>query len=98
MTERNRIQAYFPQGAVPLSNPVGTAPGIWMKIGRACFACLPGVPSEMKLMFREQVMPRLRQDGFINRVIVHRKINLFGKGESDIEALAHGPDGPRPRA
>ena len=88
MTERNRIQAYFPQGAVPLPNPVGTAPGIWMKIGRACFACLPGVPSEMKLMFRDQVVPRLRQDGFIQRVIVHRKINLFGKGESDIEAQA----------
>lgn len=88
MPERNRTQAYFPAGAVPLANPVGTAPGVWMKIGRASFACLPGVPSEMKLMFREQVMPRLRQDGFIDRVIVHRKINLFGKGEADIESLA----------
>ena len=88
MTERNRTQAFFPEGAVPLPNPVGTAPGIWMKIGRACFACLPGVPSEMKLMFREQVVPRLRQEGFIERVIVHRKINLFGKGESDIESQA----------
>jgi nicotinamide-nucleotide amidase len=88
MTERNRTQAFFPEGAVPLKNPVGTAPGIWMKIGGACFACLPGVPSEMKLMFREQVVPRLRADGFIKNVIVHRKINLFGKGESDIEAQA----------
>ena len=64
MTERNRVQALFPAGAEPLPNPVGTAPGIWMKIGRATIACLPGVPSEMKLMFREQVVPRLRQDGF----------------------------------
>ena len=39
-------------------------------------------------MFREQVVPRLRQDGFIDRVIVHRKINLFGKGEADIESQA----------
>ena len=59
-----------------------------MKIGRATFACLPGVPSEMKLMFREQVVPRLRQEGFVERVIVHRKINLFGKGEAEIEAQA----------
>ena len=88
MPERNRTQACFPEGAVPLANPVGTAPGVWMKIGRATFACLPGVPSEMKLMFREQVVPRLREKGFIERVIVHRKINLFGKGEADIESQA----------
>ncbi len=88
MTERNRTQAFFPEGAIPVPNPVGTAPGIWMKIARASFACLPGVPSEMKLMFREQVVPRLRQEGFIKRVIVHRKINLFGKGEADIESQA----------
>jgi nicotinamide-nucleotide amidase len=88
MPERNRTQALFPEGGGPLANPIGTAPGIWMKIGRAAFACLPGVPSEMKLMFREQVVPRLRQHGFITRVIVHRKINLFGKGEADIESEA----------
>jgi nicotinamide-nucleotide amidase len=88
MTERNRVQALFPQGGEPIPNPVGTAPGIWMRIGRTTFACLPGVPSEMKLMFREQVVPRLRRNDFIDRVIVHRKINLFGRGEADIEAQA----------
>jgi competence/damage-inducible protein CinA-like protein len=88
MTDRNRTQAFFPEGAKPLPNPVGTAPGIWMRIGRAAFGCLPGVPSEMKLMFREQVVPRLRQEGFVERIIVHRKINLFGKGEADIESQA----------
>src|SRR5262249_32085557 len=51
-------------------------------------ACLPGVPSEMRLMFREQVVPRLHRAGFCSGVIVERKINLFGKGESDIESLA----------
>ncbi len=88
MSERNRTQAFFPEGAKPLPNPVGTAPGVWMRIGRTAFACLPGVPSEMKLMFREQVVPKLREEGFVERIIVHRKINLFGKGESDIEAQA----------
>ena len=60
MTDRNRVQAMFPEGAEPLPNRVGTAPGIWMRIGRATIACLPGVPSEMKIMFHEQVVPRLR--------------------------------------
>ena len=39
-------------------------------------------------MFDEQVVPWLRKRGLANRRIVHRKINLFGKGESEIEALA----------
>jgi nicotinamide-nucleotide amidase len=88
MTERNRVQALFPQGAEPLPNRIGTAPGIWMRVGSSTVACLPGVPSEMKLMFHEQVVPRLKQAGLVDRVWVHRKINMFGKGESDIEAQA----------
>jgi nicotinamide-nucleotide amidase len=88
MSERNRVQALFPKAATPLPNPVGTAPGIWMQVDRATVACLPGVPHEMKLMFLDQVVPRLRQSGLINQVTVHRKINLFGKGESEIEAQA----------
>jgi nicotinamide-nucleotide amidase len=88
MTERNRVQSLFPQGATALPNRVGTAPGIWMKVGSATVACLPGVPHEMKLMFHEQVVPRLRQAGWVDCVLAHRKINLFGKGESDIEAQA----------
>jgi nicotinamide-nucleotide amidase len=88
MTERNHVQALFPRGADPLPNRIGTAPGIWMRIGRTTIVCLPGVPSEMKVMFADQVVPRLRQDGWVERVIVHRKINLFGKGEADIESQA----------
>src|SRR3954471_1030046 len=32
MTERNKVQAYFPAGAEPIRNANGTAPGIWMRI------------------------------------------------------------------
>jgi nicotinamide-nucleotide amidase len=88
MAERNRVQALVPVGAEPLPNRVGTAPGLWMRVGRARVGCLPGVPSEMRIMFDEQVLPRLRQLGMTGRVVVHHKINLFGRGESDIEADA----------
>jgi nicotinamide-nucleotide amidase len=88
MVERNKVQALFPEGAEPLPNRLGTAPGIWMELGRATIACLPGIPSEMRVMFVEQVVPRLRRGNWINRIIVHRKINLFGRGESDVEAAA----------
>jgi nicotinamide-nucleotide amidase len=88
MSERNRVQALLPAGALALPNPVGTAPGVWIKIGSATIACLPGVPHEMKQMFQEQVIPRLLAGGLVGLVTVHRKINLFGKGESDFEAQA----------
>lgn len=88
MAARNRVQALIPQGAEPLANRVGTAPGIWMPVGPSIVVCLPGVPSELKIMFDEQVVPRLKRLGIGHRIIVHRVVNLFGKGESDIEAEA----------
>lgn len=87
--ERNRIQAMFPRGSEPIFNPIGTAPGIWMEIprtGRApCrLAAMPGVPSEMKKMYREQVLPKLpRGEHVIRRVCIH----TFGKGESAVEEM-----------
>ena len=88
MPDRNRVQALLPQGAQSLPNRVGTAPGVWLALKNTHFVALPGVPLEMKIMFDEQAVPRLRALGLSGRVIVERKINLFGKGESEIEALA----------
>ncbi|MEM1010358.1 MAG: CinA family nicotinamide mononucleotide deamidase-related protein, partial [Myxococcota bacterium] len=59
MLDVNRKQALIPRGATPLPNPEGTAPGIFLSTQDCDFFCLPGVPSEMRLMLREQVLPRL---------------------------------------
>jgi nicotinamide-nucleotide amidase len=85
MSDRNRVQALFPKGAEPLPNDCGTAPGIWMAIGRAVIGAMPGVPSEMKEMFEKQVRPRLAARGLGGGVVVQRKINTFGLGEALVE-------------
>jgi nicotinamide-nucleotide amidase len=87
MPERNRVQAMFPAGSEVIPNANGTAPGIWLRTGRTIFVCLPGVPREMKPMFVDWVVPRLRQEFSLGEVIVHRTIRSFGAGESQIEEM-----------
>ncbi len=53
-------QALLPEGAGWLPNPVGSAPGFQLVIGRCRFFFLPGVPHEMRRMLADQVLPRLR--------------------------------------
>ncbi len=85
MPERNRVQAMFPVGSEPIPNDLGTAPGVWMCVGQAVLVAMPVVPSEMKRMYEGYVKPRLMQMGMSSGVVVQRKINCFGTGESNVE-------------
>ena len=92
MPQTNLIQAQFPQGAAPIHNPHGTAPGIDISIPRAVgkparIFCLPGVPAEMKEMWAASVSPAIQSLLGVKRVICHYRIKCFGVGESDLEAM-----------
>jgi nicotinamide-nucleotide amidase len=91
MPPQNEVQSFFPAGSRMIPNSQGTAPGIDLEVpreGRApCrFFALPGVPAEMQGMW-PTVREALRELGAGRRVIVRRKINCFGAGESQIEAM-----------
>ncbi len=85
MTPSNRKQAMIPEGARVLRNKVGTAPGFALKIGR-CWACfMPGVPGEMRTMFRDRVLAHIRETfGRDLHPAVVRTVTTFGLPESEV--------------
>jgi nicotinamide-nucleotide amidase len=50
----------LPVGAEPVMNPSGTAPGVRLVAGGTTVFCLPGVPAEMRGIFRRSVEPEVR--------------------------------------
>jgi len=62
MTAHRVKMAKLPEGAEPLPNPVGTAPGVLIRIGDTNLIALPGVPSEMEAIFDEHVVNMLRKE------------------------------------
>jgi nicotinamide-nucleotide amidase len=81
LTETNRQQAALPAACIKITNPIGTAPGMWFDKGDRVFMSMPGVPHEMKKMMTEQVIPRLQQK-YTLPVIHHAIIRTIGMGES----------------
>ncbi|MDQ7040584.1 MAG: competence/damage-inducible protein A [Rhodothermus sp.] len=89
MPERNRVQALIPEGFVPLPNPVGTAPGLWLQDKAGIVVVLPGVPHELQTLMREVVLPRLEQ--LPGRPAVRQQILVTaGIGESDLQQRLAG--------
>jgi nicotinamide-nucleotide amidase len=67
--------ARLPTGSVPLLNQVGTAPGVKVVAGGTTIFCLPGVPAEMKSIFRNSVEPEIKARlGRIHRSYVRMKL------------------------
>jgi len=61
VTPSRRKMAMLPEGATPLFNPVGTAPGVWLTEGESAIVCLPGVPAELKGIFEHSLPPYLER-------------------------------------
>ena len=84
MTANNRQQAYLPQGATLIENPVGTAPAFLVESERGVVISLPGVPREMKYLVTESVIPHLLRTYELG-VIVARTLRTAGIGESSLD-------------
>jgi nicotinamide-nucleotide amidase len=85
MTRNNESQAYFPEGAEVLPNPIGTAPGFLVVERSTSFFCMPGVPRELHRMTDEQVLPRIVARHGGGRVVRSALLRTFGMGESTLD-------------
>jgi nicotinamide-nucleotide amidase len=77
----NHTQAALPLGCTYLPNRWGTAPGMWFEKNGKIYVSMPGVPSEMKGLMNEEVLPRLKTH-FETPAIFHKNIRTVGIGES----------------
>jgi nicotinamide-nucleotide amidase len=90
MVPRNRRQAQVPQGAEVLTNPNGTAPGLYIRRdGHPAMHIflLPGPPGELKPMFQDHVVPILRKLLPGGATVQSKRWLVIGMGESKVEAL-----------
>jgi nicotinamide-nucleotide amidase len=88
MSETNLKQADLVEGAEALPNPRGTAPGQLLEHAGRLVVLLPGPPGEMKPMFGEHVLPRLRARAGASRVVRRRVLRIAGMPESGVDELA----------
>jgi len=90
MPPNNRKQAMLPASAEILDNPIGTACGFALDVGKARFFFTPGVPRELRRMLDEQVIPRLLARSGLQSTIYLKRFHSYGLGESHVDTLLSG--------
>jgi nicotinamide-nucleotide amidase len=84
MPEINKRQAFVIEGAEVLPNPNGSAVGMLLEANEKFHVVLPGPPRELKPMFENYVLPKLREKA--GEICVKRRIlRVAGMGESAVD-------------
>ncbi len=93
MSENNVRQAYIPRGALPVENPVGTAPCFIVEThepgaaGESHYVIsLPGVPREMKHLMETRILPWLREKTGNEWIILSKTLKTCAVGESLVDS------------
>jgi competence/damage-inducible protein CinA-like protein len=85
--ENNPRQAFIPHDAIPVRNPVGTAPGFIVVQDHRYVISLPGVPRELYYLMEHSVLPFIQREFGLETVINMRVLRTAGTGESNIDRL-----------
>ena len=84
-TENQKRQAYIPEEAVIIENPVGTAPAFIVETPHGAVITLPGVPHEMETLLTDCIVPYLKNRFDLQSVIKVRTLHVSGLGEGVID-------------
>ena len=79
--EMNLKQAELPSKCQAIINRRGTASGMWFEKEGKVVVSMPGVPSEMKGLMRDEVFEKLKAH-FNTPALYHKTLLTIGKGES----------------
>ncbi len=84
-TDADRQQALVPSGAIPIRNPIGTAPGFILKFQGKAIVSLCGVPEEVKQMTTFALIPFVVERAGLETFIFSRILKLTGASEALVE-------------
>ncbi len=87
LSDANRKQAMLPEGIDLLPNSIGSAVGFWTEHNGCRIYCTPGVPHELKLMLREEILPRLQTCDNRQKQTKRLRFSTFGYGESKLQQM-----------
>jgi nicotinamide-nucleotide amidase len=91
MSDSNSRQAMLPEGATALDNPQGTAPGIRLETDGKLVYLMPGVPREMRDIFKGSILPEL-QARFEPERVELETVRATGISESELyDRVKHLP-------
>jgi nicotinamide-nucleotide amidase len=86
----NEKQAMLPVTSTMIANHSGTAPGFYIKINTCLFVFMPGVPSEMKMMFEQEIKALVKQKFGLDQDILIQRFTIFGLPESMVGSKLKG--------
>ncbi len=96
------VQADVPDGAEVIINYFGTAPGLILRFDRidsattgenrkGLLVMLPGPPRELRPMFKDQILPYMKQHSPLEKPLVCVILRTTGIGESIVESRLKEP-------
>lgn len=97
LTKSNLKQADLPAVCDIIDNPRGSAVGFRCELNGCLILCTPGVPSELKPMVENHLLPLIRAHGDITAVNDITRIRVFGITESGLQDTVNQvfPDWPK---
>ncbi|NQZ24419.1 MAG: CinA family nicotinamide mononucleotide deamidase-related protein [Colwellia sp.] len=87
LSQANLKQAILPKDCDIIANRVGSAVGFSLPLNNCQIFCTPGVPSELKIMLDEQIIPMLASQSSFTAEMDITRLQLFGVGESRLQMM-----------